>query len=207
MGWLVVSLINKVLRDLEAQRDTVSERNARSPLTQDSLRPVRSIKPRLSRQQLLRIGLAVATVAVGVFAWSQWGAKLFESGKAPVAPKAAAPAPEPAKVATAPAAPEPKPALPPAPSAKSDPSPKPAALAEDPKPVVAAAPAGKPAQDVVVRKPKAESPTPEKPVAPAVEPPAKTVVVKANGLVQDEVAAKDEIGTKPATKPKETPPA
>jgi MSHA biogenesis protein MshN len=205
MGWLVVSLINKVLRDLEAQRDTASERNARSPLVQDNLRPVRSIKPHLSRQQLLRIGLALATVAVGVFAWSQWGAKLFESGKAPVASKAAAPVPEPAKVATAPAAPEPKPALPPAPSAKSDPSPKPVALAEGPKPVVAAAPAGKPAQDVVVRKPKAESPTPEKPVAPAVEPPAKTVVIKAKGLVQDEVAAKDEIETKPATKPKETP--
>ena len=205
MGWLVVSLINKVLRDLEAQRDTASERNARSPLVQDNLRPVRSIRPHLSRQQLLRIGLALATVAVGVFAWSQWGAKLFESGKTPVASKAAAPAPEPAKVATAPAAPEPKPALPPAPSAKSDPSPKPVALAEGPKPVVAAAPAGKPAQDVVVRKPKAESPTPEKPVAPAVEPPAKTVAAKAKEPVQDEVAAKDEIETKPATKPKETP--
>ena len=205
MGWLVVSLINKVLRDLEAQRDTASERNARSPLVQDNLRPVRSIKPHLSRQQLLRIGLALATVAVGVFAWSQWGAKLFESGKAPVASKAAAPVPEPAKVATAPAAPEPKPALPPAPSAKSDPSPKPVALAEGPKPVVAAVPAGKPAQDVVVRKPKAESPTPEKPVAPAVEPPAKTVATKAQGPAQDEVAAKDEIETKPATKPKETP--
>ena len=205
MGWLVVSLINKVLRDLEAQRDTASERNARSPLVQDNLRPVRSIKPHLSRQQLLRIGLALATVAVGVFAWNQWGAKLLMGGKTPVAPKAVAPAPEPAKVATAPAAPEPKPVLPPAPSAKSDPSPKPVALAEGPKPVVAAAPAGKPAQDVVVRKPKAESPTPEKPVAPAVEPPAKTVVIKAKGLVQDEVAAKDEIETKPATKPKETP--
>ncbi|MEK7260662.1 MAG: tetratricopeptide repeat protein [Pseudomonadota bacterium] len=205
MGWLVVSLINKVLRDLEAQRDTASERNARSPLVQDNLRPVRSMKPHLSRQQLLRIGLALATVAVGVFAWSQWGAKLFESGKAPVASKAAAPVPEPAKVATAPAAPEPKPALPPAPSAKSDPSPKPVALAEGPKPVVAAAPAGKPAQDVVVRKPKAEPPTPEKPVAPAVEPPAKTVAAKAQEPAQDEVAAKDEVETKPAIKPKETP--
>ena len=199
-----MSLINKVLRDLEAQRDTASERNARSPLVQDNLRPVRSIKLRLSRQQLLRIGLAVATVAVGVFAWSQWGAKLFESGKTPVAPKAVAPPPEPAKVASAPAAPEPKPALPPAPSAKSDP-PKPVALAEDSKPVVAAAPAGKPAQDVVVRKPKAEPPTPEKPVAPAVEPPAKTVAAKAKEPVQDEVATKDEVETKPATKPKETP--
>ncbi|MEK7191519.1 MAG: tetratricopeptide repeat protein [Pseudomonadota bacterium] len=205
MGWLVVSLINKVLRDLEAQRDTASERNARSPLVQDNLRPVRSIKPHLSRQQLLRIGLALATVAVGVFAWSQWGAKLFESGKAPVASKAAAPVPEPAKVATAPAAPEPKPALPPAPSAKSDPPPKPVPPADGVKPVVPAVPAGKPAQDVVVRKPKAESPTPEKPVAPAVEPPAKTVAAKAQEPAQDEVAAKDEVETKPAIKPKETP--
>ena len=95
----------KVLRDLEAQRDTVSERNARSPLVQDNLRPVRSIKPRLSRQQLCFASAVVATVAVGVFAWNQWSVKLLLGGKAPVAPKAAAPAPAPAKVATAPAAP------------------------------------------------------------------------------------------------------
>ncbi len=200
-----MSLINKVLRDLEAQRDTASERNARSPLVQDNLRPVRSIKPRLSRLQLLRIGLAVATVAAGAFAWSQWGAKLV-GGKVPATPKAVAPAPEPAKVATAPAAPEPKPALPPAPSAKSDPSPKPVALAEGTKPVVPAAPAGKPAQDVVVRKPKAEPPAPEKPAAPAAEPPAKTVAATAKEPAQDEAVTKDEVGSKPATKPKETPP-
>jgi MSHA biogenesis protein MshN len=200
-----VSLINKVLRDLEAQRDTTSERNTRSPLVQDNLRPVRSIKPRLSRQQLFRIGLVVATVAVGVFAWSQWGAKLFESGKTPVAPKAVAPAPEPAKVATAPAAPESKPVPPPAPSAKSDP-PKPAAPADGVKPVVPAVPAGKLAQDIVVRKPKAELSKSEKPVAPGVEPPAKTVAAKAKEPVQDGVAAKDEIETKlAATKSKETP--
>src|SRR5438046_2466785 len=98
MGWLVVSLINKVLRDLEAQRNTASERNARSPLVQDNLRPVRLIKPRLSRQQLLRLGLAVAVAAVGVFAWNQWGAKLFMGGKTPAA---VAPVPEPAKAVTA----------------------------------------------------------------------------------------------------------
>ena len=205
MGWLVVSLINKVLRDLEAQRDTVSERNARSPLVQDNLHPVRSIKPRLSRQQLLRIGLAVAVAAVGVFAWNQWGAKLLMGGKTPVAPKAVVPAPEPAKVATAPTAPEPKLVLPPTPSAKSDP-PKLAAPADGVKPVVPAVPAGKLAQDIVVRKPKAEPPAPEKLAVPAVEPPAKTAVTETKEPAQDVAAVEDESGTKPATKPQEETP-
>src|SRR3989344_3831524 len=104
LGWLAVSLINKVLRDLEAQRDTVSERKARSPLTQDNLRPVRSVKRHLSRQQLLGIGLAVATIAVGVFVWNQWGAKLLMGSKPPVAPKTIAPVPEPAKAVAVPPA-------------------------------------------------------------------------------------------------------
>lgn len=187
MGWLAVSLINKVLRDLEAQRDAVSERKTRSPLTQDNLRPVRSVKRHLSRQQLLSIGLAVATVAVGVFAWNQWGAKLLTRGKpAPVV--APVPVPEPAKVATVPAAPEPP--------------------AENIKPAAPVVPVGKPAQDIVVRKPKIEPATPGKPAVPVTEPPTKTEVTepKANEPVQDVAAVEDESGTKPAAKPKEEAP-
>lgn len=196
MGWLVVSLINKVLRDLEAQRDTVSERKARSPLTQDSLRPVRSIKPRLSREQMLRVGLAVAAVAAGAFAWNQWGAKLLTGGKPPAA---VAPAPELAKVTTAPAAPEPPVAPPPAPAVAVDP-PKPMVPAENVKPVV---PASKPAQDVVVRKPKTAPPIPGQPATSAPEPPAKTVVTETKAPAPDEVAVEDVAGTKPETKSKE----
>lgn len=194
-----MSLINKVLRDLEAQRDTVSERKARSPLTQDSLHPVRSIKPRLSREQLLRIGLAVATVAVGVFAWNQWGAKLLMGGKPP---PTVAPAPELAKVATAPAPPA---APPPAPGAAAD-SPKPMAPAENVKPIAPTIPASKPVQDVVVRKPKGELPMPEKPAVPVAEPPAKTAVTEAKEPAQNVAAVEDESGTKPVTKPKEETP-
>ncbi len=197
-----MSLINKVLRDLEAQRDTVSERKARSPLTQDSLRPVRSIKPRLSREQLLRIGLAVATVAVGVFAWNQWGAKLLTGVKMPAAPKAVAPVPVPesVKVAAAPTAPEPPPA--PRPGVAAD-SPKPVAPADSAKPTV---PSGKPAQDVVVRKPKAESSTSEKPAAPVTEPPVRTVATEVKAPIPDETAVENAAGAKPTTKSKEETP-
>ncbi|MBI3571001.1 MAG: tetratricopeptide repeat protein [Gammaproteobacteria bacterium] len=191
-----MSLINKVLRDLEAQRDTISERKARSPLTQDSLRPVRSIKPRLSRQQLLRIGLAVATVAVGVFAWNQWGAKLLTGGKPP---PAVVPAPEPAKVAAAPAPPV---APRPAPIATVEP-PKPVVPAENVKPVAPVVPTGKSAQDVVVRKPKVESSTSKKPAAPVTEPPARTVVAEVKEPAPDEATVKDEAGAKSAIKPNE----
>lgn len=192
MGWLVVSLINKVLRDLEAQRDAASERNARSPLVQDNLRPVRSIKPRLSRQQLLRIGLAVAVAAVGVFAWNQWGAKRFMGGKTPTAPKAVAPVPEPAKAVTAPAVPKPQAAPPPAPSVTLDSS-KPAAPADGVKPVVPAAPAA--GQDVVVRKPRVEPPRPEASTVPVVETPVLTVATETEAPAVAATEA-DRTGTK-----------
>lgn len=210
MGWLVVSLINKVLRDLEAQRDTVSERKARSPLTQDSLRPVRSIKPQFSRQQLLRIGLAVATIAVGMFVWNQWGAKLLMGGKSPAVPKAIVPVPEPAKAVTAPVVPEPKATVLPVPDTVTD-SPKPMVPAENAKPVAPVVPTSKPAQDIVVRKPKAEPSMSEKPAVSSItEPPAKTEVAEAKVKepAPDETAAEDKTETKPAIKPKEeTPPS
>ncbi len=202
-----MSLINKVLRDLEAQRDTVSERKARSPLTQDNLRPVRSVKRHLSRQQLLSISLAVATIAVGVFAWNQWGAKLLMGSKSPAVPKAIMPAPEPAKVVTAPIVPEPKaPALP-APNVATN-SPKPMAPAENTKPVAPVVPASKPAQDIVVRKPKIEPPTPGKPAVPVTEPPTKTETAeaKAKEPAPDETVAEDKTETKPAIEPKEEAP-
>lgn len=192
MGWLAVSLINKVLRDLEAQRDAVSERKTRSPLTQDNLRPVRSVKRHLSRQQLLSIGLAVAAIAVGVFVWNQWGAKLLMGNKSPVVPKTIAPVPEPAKAVAVPLAPPPAPGIAPAP----------------PKPAAPAVLASKLAQDIVVRKPKTESPTPGKPAMPVTEPPTKTEVAEAKTRepVPDETVAEDKIETQPATESKEETP-
>lgn len=200
MGWLAVSLINKVLRDLEAQRDTVSERKTRSPLTQDNLRPVRSVKRQLSRQQLLSIGLAVAAIAVGVFAWNQWGAKLISGGKPPVAPKVEAPGSEPAKAEAVPQT-----APPPAPAITPDP-PKPAASADGIKPAAPTVPASKPAQDIVVRKPKTDSSTPVKPAVPVTESPTKTETAEIKTPVADEAVAEDKTEAQPAMAPKEAAP-
>lgn len=196
-----MSLINKVLRDLEAQRDAVSERKTRSPLTQDNLRPVRSVKRHLSRQQLLGIGLAVATIAVGVFVWNQWGAKLLMGNKSPVVPKTIAPVPEPAKAVAVPPAPPPAPGITPAP-------PRPAAPADGVKSAAPAVPASKPAQDIVVRKPKVEPATPEKPAVPVAEPPTKTEVAEAKTKepVPDETVAENKTETKPTIAPKEEAP-
>jgi len=166
-----VSLINKVLRDLEAQRDADGgPRPLASPLAHDNLRAVKPVVPRLSRQQLLRIGLALAVVASGAFAWSQWGAKLLETGKTPPASVTAPPAPVApvveTKIASATA---PGVALPPSPLAsKVEPPPAPVKPAAEPAktaPSVTAPPAA-PARtdkDTVVRKPKAEP----APAAPA----------------------------------------
>lgn len=208
MGWLAVSLINKVLRDLESQRDSASERRGRSPLAQDSLRPVRSVKRQLSRQQLLGIGLAVATIAVGVFVWNQWGAKLLMGSKSPAVPKAIVPVPEPTKIVTVPTVvPEPKALVLPAPNVVTN-SPKPMAPAENAKPVAPVVPTSKLAQDIVVRKPKIESATLGKPAVPVTEPPTKTEVAEAKTKepVPDETAAEDKTEIKPAIAPKEKEP-
>lgn len=192
-----MSLINKVLRDLEAQRESASERRARSPLADESLRPVRPVKPKVSRPQLIRLGLVLAIVAVGAFAWIQWGAKLLGRTSAP--PTAATP---PAKVAAAPAA-APK-AIPPAPVAapvvKADAPKSPPADAGKP-----ATPPAKPLQDVVVRKPKPEPAKPEKSAAAAVpSAPAETATAKAKEPAPEDVLPIDDTEAQPE-KPKPAP--
>ncbi len=168
-----MSLINKVLRDLEAHREaSENTRIQQSPLVDAGLHPVRRVHPRLSRTQLVRIGLLLALPVVAALAWLQWGSAFFGSGKpSPVAP---APAPIPQKTAVVPPPQEIKPAAVPAPVAKPQhrdvlvavptdakpqhtdvPStvPRDAKLPEPAKTPAAAAPV----QDVVVRKPLSES--------------------------------------------------
>jgi len=101
-----VSLINKVLRDLERQRDDDS-RARHSPLVEAELRPVRPVRRGLPpRPQLIRLALVLALVAVAAFAWVQWGGPLFKKWNAP-APIAKIP-PPPEKSVAAPAVPVPK---------------------------------------------------------------------------------------------------
>ncbi len=224
-----MSLINKVLRDLEAQRDADGgPRPLASPLAHDSLRAVKPVVPRLSRQQLLRIGLALAVVVGGAFVWSQWGAKLLETGKTPPASVTAPPAPVAPVVetkiasATAPGVassppslapkvePPPVPEIKPAPAAKIAPLPapvpvKPAAEPAKTAPSVIAPPAAsaRTDKDTVVRKPMAE-PAPaapakvEKPISAPA--PAKDAAPEGEpvALEAGEPAAKPREGAKPA---------
>ncbi len=182
-----MSLINKVLRDLEAQRAATEDTRAQqSPLVDAGLHPVRRLRPLLSRTQLVRIGLLlVISAATAAFAWLQWGHIIFRSDKS-------------ARVAPAPVVvsppPEAKPSAAPAPIAKPqhtdvltavprDAKPamvqakpvEPPAAKPSPVPVVSVAPAkapaaAAPAQDVVVRKPSAESTRPEMEAVKTAEP-------------------------------------
>lgn len=173
-----MSLINKVLRDLEAQRaDTGEARARRSPLVQEELHPVRPVKPQLSRRQLAIAGLAVASVAAAALAWNQWGAKWIGAGRNVPAPVAAVSAPAPDRVATGPVAP--------ATTAAKTETPAPAKPVEAPKPRSLDVPVAVPKDakpqhtDVPATAQKETKPEPPKPAAPtSARPPAADVVVR-----------------------------
>jgi MSHA biogenesis protein MshN len=180
-----VSLINKVLHDLEAQRELTDAQAERSALAHEELRPV---APRPSRRWWLRLALLPALVAAGAFAWWQWGAKPPPAATAPAATPPAAPA-----VAAKPAAEPPENgATPPRPA---EPLPS-ATIAETPEPVA-------PPRDVVVRKPQTESFKPAIVIPPAPPPaPAETAAAQAKETAPAAAPDADELEEEPVAKPK-----
>jgi len=111
-----VSLINKMLQDLESRKNPQAEAAIRKPVYED-LKPLnRAPSARAPSRRLVMMMALVAVVGVGAYAWTQWGNGLIASlssdkvaSKSPpvVARKAAAPkpvpvpAPAPVAVATA----------------------------------------------------------------------------------------------------------
>ncbi len=184
-----MSLINKVLRDLERQHSE-DTRARHSPLVEAGLRPVRATRRGLpSRPQLIRLGLVLALAAAAVFAWMQWGGVLRKGIKTPVAQ-----VPPPQKTAAAPAAPEskPVPAAPPKAEVVTPVTPAPAPKTETAKvePLKPPGPPIKPAPaataplpsvvDVIVRKPRPDAVKPDAPSIPIVpKAPETTVTAKA----------------------------
>ncbi len=211
-----MSLINKVLRDLEAQREATEDiRAQQSPLADAGLRPVRPVYSRLSRTQLVRIGLLLALSAAAVFAWFQWGGAFFGAKKP--APVASAPLPQRTAVVPPPqeSKPQPtdvptavpkdaKPATPPAPVAKSPEPPATKPPVTPPKPTeplsTTSAPSKKttpvaaPTQDVVVRKSPSETTQADletvKAVEPAITAKAEPPVARKPEVVPAETAEK-----------------
>ncbi len=196
-----MSLINKVLRDLEAHREATEEiRAQQSPLADAGLRPVRPVHSRLSRTQLVRLGLLLVLSIGLALAWFQWGSAFFGTRK----PTPVVSAPLPQKPAVVPSQ-DIKPAAPPAPVAKSPESPAAKPPEAHIKPTETPSPASEPSkktppvaaltQDVVVRKSSTETTKAELETVKAVEP---AVIAKA----EPPIARKPETTpTEPAEKP------
>ncbi len=120
-----MSLINKMLRDLESRQNAQVDTAGNKPVFED-LKPVKGSGARAPSRRLNPIVLAIVVVGAGAYAWTQWGGHLFSGAVAPVTPPTVAmrtPQPRPVAslahvpppVATAPAATAPA-ATPPAPA-------------------------------------------------------------------------------------------
>ncbi|MEW6330528.1 MAG: tetratricopeptide repeat protein [Pseudomonadota bacterium] len=142
-----MSLINKMLQDLEARNNPQAEAAVKKPVYED-LKPLsRVAAPRAPRRLPVALLAVVALGGAAAYAWSQWGDRLFSGTNAePVAVK-------------------------PAPVARKTPPPKPAAAVPAPTPVAIATavpteaatpPAAAPAEKLV------EAPVKPAPVTPPV---------------------------------------
>jgi MSHA biogenesis protein MshN len=138
-----VSLINKMLQDLESRKNPRAEAAITKPVYED-LKPLnRAPSLRVPSRLPVMLLASVVVLAAGAYAWTQWGSGLVASlssdevaarpapvvARKAVAPK---PAPVPAPVAVATAA-QTEPVTPPAPSAPVvEPAPTPVQVAQTP---------------------------------------------------------------------------
>lgn len=103
-----MSLINKMLQDLESRKNTQAEAAIKKPVYED-LKPLSRVPaPRTSRRLPLMLLATVTVVGVAGYAWTQWGQALLSKSADPlatrptpaVARKATPSKPAPAAVAT-----------------------------------------------------------------------------------------------------------
>ncbi len=176
-----MSLINKMLQDLESRKNAQADAASKKSVYED-LKPVKASGFRVpSNKRLSVILLALAVVGGGAYAWMQWGERLLSYEPAAVKTRPVAthkappkPAPAPAPVATVTATP--------APAVKEDPVQPAVPATEKPKEILAANVQGR----NVVEAPKAEPKTNTIPAPPPVEPkntsaPAPTAVPATEG--------------------------
>lgn len=109
-----MSLINKMLQDLESRKNSQAEAASKKSVYED-LEPVKASGIRAPSRRLNSILLAIVVVGAGAYAWKQWGERLILGEPTPVKPPPVAmhktlpkpaPAPQPAPqavVATVPA--------------------------------------------------------------------------------------------------------
>jgi MSHA biogenesis protein MshN len=126
-----VSLINKMLQDLESRKNAPTDAASKKSVYED-LKPVKASGFRApSNKRLSVILLALAVIGGGAYAWMQWGERLLSYEPAAVKTRAVAahkaapkPAPAPAPVATV---------ATPVPAVKADPAQPAVPAAEKPK--------------------------------------------------------------------------
>ena len=173
-----MSLINKMLQDLESRKNAQADAASKKSVYED-LKPVKTSGFRApSNKRLSAILLMLVVVSGGAYAWMQWGERLLSYEPAAVktrpvaahkAPPKPAPAPAPAPVVTV--------ATTPAPAVKEGPAQPAAPATEKPKEILVANAQGR----NLAETPKAEPKTNTVPVPPPVEPknisvPAPTAV-------------------------------
>ena len=177
-----MSLINKMLQDLESRKNAQADAASKKSVYED-LKPVKASGFRAPpNKRMSVILLALAVVGGGAYAWMQWGEQLLSDGAAvktrPVAAHKAspkpAPAPAPALVATVTATP--------VPAVMEGPVQPVVPATEKPKEILAVNAQGR----NVVEAPQAEPKTNTVPVPPSVEPkntsaPAPTAVPATEG--------------------------
>jgi len=161
-----VSLINKMLQDLESRKNAQADTASKKSVYED-LKPVKASGFRAPpNKRMSVILLALAVVGGGAYAWMQWGEQLLSDGTAvktrPVAAHKASPKPAPAP-ATAPVAAV---AATPVPAVKADPAQPAVPATEKPKEILATNAQGR----NLAETPKAEPKTNTVPVPPPVEP-------------------------------------
>lgn len=214
-----MSLINKVLKDLETRKDAPS-RNAPRQAIFEGIRPTTGMGPAARRSRMLVIVAAIAVVVGGVYAWqqgglangferaSQWLASITstepvvtKAGSVAMEPAPAAPeSPVPSSESATATAPPAEPVIPPPPVAEAaKPASEPAntrplaetAGATPVAPATTTGPVEPAAGDKIAAAPKAESSKPVEAAKPAPKPEAAKPMA----------ASKPAVGEKPAALP------
>ncbi len=162
-----MSLINKMLQDLESRKNAQADAASKKSVYED-LKPVKASGFRApSNKRLSVILLVLAVVGGGAYAWMQWGERLlsYESAAVKMRPVAVhkvppkpAPAPAPAPIATV--------AVTPAPAVKEGPAQPAVPATEKPKEILAVNAQGR----NLAETPEAVPKTNTVPVPPRVEP-------------------------------------